>query len=169
MIRRLILVAMVLAGCSSAPGPGATTPAAPAAAGLTKGSGTIVAGESVDAVKVGAPRAEVEKALGGEGEKDVNEFNKSQSYALYKDKGLEIIYDDDKVGMIVCHADAEWTPYTGATKEGLWVGSTKDEIKQALGPPKEDPGQALDYTAQGIWFTFTPEGRVETIKISRPK
>lgn len=163
MMRWILLMALVLGGCS---GKAPSTPAGPT---LTKGSGTIVAGKSVDQVSLGQSRAEVEKTLGGPGEKEINEFNKTQSYALYKDKGLELAYDGETLAMIVCHTDAGWTPYTGATADGLWAGSTKDEIKKALGPPKEDPGQALDYTGLGLWFTFDKDGRVETIKVLPPK
>ncbi len=168
-MKRFILAALLLAGCTGGGGGPAATPTAAAGGPVAKGSGTIVAGKSVDALTLGESKADVEKAMGGLGEQDVNEFNKAQSYAIYKDKGLELVFDKDKLGMIVCHNDEDFTPYTGATAEGLWVGSSKDDVKKALGPPKEDPGQALDYAAQGIWFTFSPEGKVETIRISQPR
>lgn len=170
MLRTMVVAALLLAGCSGGGGTagGTPTPTAAAATGLTKGSGTIVAGQSLDNVKLGEAKAQVEKDLGEPTERDTG-FSKSQTYSLYKDKGLELVYDDDKVAMIVAHAEEGWTPYTGATADGLWVGSTKEEIIKTLGPPKEDPGKALDYTAKGIWFTFQDNGRVETIRIIPPR
>ncbi len=157
MFRRLFFIS-VLAwltwGCGAQP-QAPTTPALPV---------TIQAGEGVEQVSLGETKADIEQRLGEPEERDINEFAPSSSYSLYHSKGLELVFADDVLEMIVCHpSDQEWTGYGGATKEGLSVHSTRENVVAALGTPAEESPQSLNYESQGIWFRFTPEGTVEAL------
>lgn len=145
------LVVLLLLGCSASSPPGPNP-------------GFVQPGVGLREVRLGQTRAEVEKALGSPSETEGNPFNTRNTLALYHGRGIEISYDSDVVGTVVIHpAVAPWSAYQGSTSQGVWVGSTPDGIRKALGPPSKELPQALVYP--GLWVRLDAEGRVESISL----
>ena len=148
-----LLLALLLLGCgaSSPPGPN---------------PGRIQPGVGVEEVKLGDVRADVEARLGKPDATEANPFNARNTLALYHSRGLELSYDSDTVGTIVLHpAVAPWSAYQGSTAQGVWVGSTPDGVRKAMGSPQKDLPQALMYP--GLWIRMDREGRIESISLGR--
>ena len=145
------LVVLLLLGCSASSPPGPKL-------------GRIQPGVGLEEVKLGQSRADVEKVLGQPSETETNPFNDRNTLALYHSRGIEISYDRDVVGTVVIHpAIPPWSAYQGSTSQGVWVGSTPDGVRQALGPPQKELPQAMVYP--GLWFRMDAEGKLESISL----
>lgn len=161
-------------GGTASPSP-ASALAAPASP-LALAAGEVRAGEGLKEVTLEQTKAEVEKALGTPEEVDSNEYAPGQSYALYYSKGIELSYSQDKLAVITLHgADDKWQAYTGATKEGLGVGSSAQQIAQALGEPDSGDGpRAMRYRKLGLWFRLDADrgsdsAKAESLQVMRPE
>lgn len=158
----LCVICLVLAGCTGQPSPSKPVPA--------PSPGAVLPLEGIQEVKLGEAQAEVEKRLGEPEERDANEFNPGNTYALYHGRGIEIGYDDGQVAMIVLHNESgPWKAYPGGTAEGLWVGSDPTTITSSLGQPPEQLSRALKYPDKGLWFRLDEQGQVESLSVYRPE
>ena len=168
-IRCLYLCLSLLLFACPGDGPKSTPTAAPTKA-VSQKVGDVAPGQGVGEIQLGQTSAEVEEALGPPQERDANEFSPGMTYALYYRKGLELTYKDDKLVAIVLHREKEqWSAYPGATEDGLWVGSTPEEVKELLGPPPEDNKRALRYPKHGLWFRLDDTGQVDTLSVLEPE
>ena len=139
--------------------------------------GKVKAGAGVDDIRIGQSKDEVFKSLGQPEEVDSNEFAPGQTYALFYSKGIELIFNNDKVEVITLHAeDAKWKAYTGATDQGLGVGSSGEDIIKALGEPAPDMPRALRYPKLGLWFRLDADRdskeqtpRAESVQVLKPE
>ena len=157
----LFLLILCLAGCSSNSD---KTPPAPV------GPVRIEAGVGVEQAKLGQTKQEIEANLGEPDERDSNEFAPGNTYAIYYQKGLELIYTDDKLETVALHpAGEKWTAYDGSTPEGLSVHSTPEQVQAKLGEPAEKSPRGLNYQSKGIWFRFDDKGAVESVLITAPQ
>ena len=151
----LLLVSILAVGCQTADlsESSSANPGKISAVELTPG--LVEAGVGIKEVKLGQSKAEVEQSLGAPSETDRNEYVEGQTYLLFHPKGIELTLQDDKVEMITLHAKTgNWSPYTGATPEGVGVGSTSKEVVEALGTADEDAPRSLKYGKKGLWFRF---------------
>ncbi|MBI3924001.1 MAG: hypothetical protein HY319_00520 [Armatimonadetes bacterium] len=171
----LVVAILLVSGCARkepplSPGtPASVSPAASADPGRVV-AGKIKPGRGVEEVALGESRQDVEKRLGEPAERDSNPFQAENTFGLYYGQGIEISYLGDKVSMIVLHAAGdEWSAYPGGTDEGLWVGSTADEIRGRLGEPPQQLERGLKYPAQGLWFRLAEDGSVESLSLIPPQ
>lgn len=141
--------------------------------------GQIQAGVGIEGVSLGQSKEQVIKTLGPPEGEDSNEYAPGQSYALYYSKGIELIYANDKLEVIILHAPPEtnWTTaYTGATEQGFGVGTPAEDIVKALGEPEPGTPRALRYPKLGIWFRLDAERtatdrtpRAESVQVMKPE
>jgi hypothetical protein len=140
-------------------------------------SGKVRAGKGVDEISLGESKDQVVKALGKPEEVDANEFAPGQTYALYYSKGIELSYSNDKLEVITLHSpDDKWKAYTGATEQGLGVGSPAADITKALGEPAGSDARALRYPKLGLWFRLDKDleatggnARAESLQVMKPE
>jgi hypothetical protein len=182
----LLSLSLLACGCQKASegsDPAVATPAAVISASpvpqpeLTPGK--IKAGVGIEGVSLGQTKEQVTKTLGTPDEVDSNEYAPGQAYALYYSKGIELIYSNDKLEVIILHAPPEknWTAaYTGATEQGFGVGSPAADIIKALGEPEPGTPRALRYPKLGIWFRLDADRtasdktpRAESVQVMKPE
>lgn len=122
--------------------------------------GEVQMGVGLKSLPLGVSQAEVLEKLGPPSETDENEFVPGQSFFLYHHLGLELTFNGENLEVITLHGrDSPWETYTGATDEGLGIGSSAAEILTQLGPPPETVAQALRYPELGIWFRLDGDYR----------
>lgn len=183
-----ICLAGLAAGCSQSPPPAPSssqTSSAPAPTATPFASsstplplpafdpaqkGRIKPGESVDGLKLGVDGPGMEKVLGKPDTAD--KLMKNQIFACYYAKGLEVAIVDGKVETITCHVaektpEGEWKAYTGATADGLWVGSQRADFEKALGTGGRAFKEAIQYPSKGLWIRFDDAGRTNTVSVKK--
>lgn len=136
-------------------------------------------GVGFEQVALGQSKDEVVQLLGEPEETDSNEFAPGQTYACYYSKGIELTFSDDKLAVITLqspNADAKYQTYTGATEQGLGVGTTAQQIVSALGEPSDVDARALRYPKLGVWFRLDAERtdasktpRAQSVQLMKPE
>lgn len=131
----LLLAFAMLAGCSKAPAPASAPPdkSAPAtqpAGGAQPGAPLDASDDTLAGVKLGAPVAGVQAAL-GTAEKE-RFGNKSLTYWDYPSKGITVyVLPQDKTVFGV-RVEKSWT---GATPRGIKLGDSNARLEAAYGQP----------------------------------
>lgn len=121
---------------------------------------------------IGQARADVEKVLGNPSEVSPNDYVAGQVFSLYKERGMELVYQDDKLAALHLHAPQKDWPagFSGAIEEGVGPGSTAMEILEKLGEPDEKKPQALLYTKKGLVFRLDKDGKwATTVSVQAPE
>lgn len=182
----LLSAVVGLSGCQQTPAPvtGDTTPSPVSSTPspipvVDLVPGKIKVGIGFEDVALGQTKEEVFKALGEPEETDANEFAPGQTYACYYSKGVELTFADDKLAVITLqspNADAKYQTYTGATEEGLGVGTSAEEIVKSLGEPADVDARALRYPKLGVWFRLDTERgdtekapRAQSVQVMKPE
>ena len=171
----LTLTSFLISGCTKDSPEVYKTPDPVARVELTPG--VIEPGKGISKVRLGQSQKEVEAVLGAPNELDTNEYSPGQVYALYYQRGIELVYADSKLEAITLHsAEKKWSAFTGGTADGLGVGSTAAEILEKMGEPEEDSPKALRYQKLGLWFRLDSDksatdrtARAHTVTISAPE
>ena len=180
-----ICLAGLAAGCSQSPNPtpSVSQSSSPADRPFASSStplplpaydpaqkGRIKPGEAVDGLKIGVNGPEMEKILGKPDTAD--RLLKTQIFACYYAKGIEVALVGNKVETITCHVaektpDGEWKAYTGATTDGLWVGSQREDFEKALGTGGRSFKEAIQYPSKGLWIRFDESGKTNTVSVRK--
>ncbi len=161
----LILTLGLLVGCQAGPQESrqASDPTPPTKEILKaeeRTPGELLVGVGLKNLHLGATRGEVLEKFGPPSETDENEFVPGQSFFLYHSLGLELTFSGETLEVITLHGnDSPWKAYTGATDEGLGIGSSAEDILTLLGPPTETVPQALRYPEVGILFRLDGDYR----------
>jgi len=57
---------------------------------------------------------------------------------------------------------------SGISDKGIELGDTRDDVRAAYGSPDES-GTRDEYDAEGIWFTYSDNGRIHHIQVAWPR
>lgn len=134
-------------------------------------------GKGAAGVSLDDTQETVEQALGPpektEGTTPSSPASKEAVYFIYPSKGIDVLLEDKKVRTVFLYqAEMEGhQKYPGHTSEGLSFESSRDDVVARMGEPTS---RGLAKTADlwfryesGIEFTFTPEGSLRTMVITR--
>lgn len=183
----VLLLTLAWTGCTQPPpSPGPTeTPAAvvstpvPSAPEVALTPGKVRPGIGFEEITLGQTREEVTKILGEPEQVDANEFAPGQTYACYYSRGIELTFSNDRLAVITLQspsADSRYQTYTGATEQGLGVGTAATRIVEVLGEPAPDSPRALRYPKLGVWFRLDAEreatdrtSKAQSVQLMKPE
>ena len=100
----------------------------------------ITLGEGMGRAKFGMTKDEVANALG---EPDEKKEIRGGSMWTYDSRGFHLTFDQLDAGHLVsiaCHMERRYrsAEFTGATAEGIGIGSSQEDVLRAYGEPEED-------------------------------
>jgi len=157
----LISALLVLGGCSKKPR-------------LPSSSAIVIdPGLSFGSVSNGFTMQQVIDTIGEPDERNDGELK-------YLNLGFSVHFKSNVVHIITClnalkQDDSSRKPFAGQTKEGIRIGSSRDEIVRAYGEPskvesdQKDPGvEVLRYQSLGLFFMLRA-GRVLNMAVIFPK
>ncbi len=108
----------------------------------------IIFGVSIDNVEIGDHAKAVRGKLGEPDEIVLGDFaGKIFSYTQGKYNGIQMmIHDDDEKGVLFVSIDP---PYSGTTREGIGIGTSRSEVLEKFGQPASS-----EKAAQSIGDTY---------------
>lgn len=125
-----------------------------------EGNGRIVFGASIDGIEIGDDTTAVIDQLGRPDYVGIGDFPGVTFAYAYPASGGEGLRDSLEV-TIITEPDSGWEygvwtmkasgPYSGETRDGVRIGTTRERVLQLIGAPAKSQSPS---DAQGLWDTY---------------